>query len=184
MVRLLPGCAFVKIGDFGNSVPSCNDRRVGDIYTYMAPENVIGLGNGGFGGDTFAPALVFVEVAYRSIIMPESRELSYGEVVEGTCSDGALRRIYSLHLVLMSSLIEQRPVYADLVVRRYHGNISKERTSRVLISRLPDFDRHMHLMIVSGSYPLHNVRSWLSNHRRQRYGGLNTQTRGSLVWCE
>lgn len=132
MVRLLLGCAFVRIGDFGHSVPSDNDRRVGGTYAYMAPETVVTLGNRGFLGGIFAAAFVLVELAYRSTIMPESRDFSYGEVVEGTCSDGALRWIYSLHLVLLSSLLEQRPVYAGLVVRRYHGNIAKERTIRVL----------------------------------------------------
>lgn len=158
MVKVLPGCAFIKIGDFGNSISSQCDRRIGGTYAYMAPENVIGLRNRGPGGDIFAAAIVLVELACRSTIMPESLALGYAEHVEGQCSTATLRWTQLLHLVLLSSLIEQRPVYAGLVVRRYYGNISRQRTIGSLTSHFPEYDRDMNLMIVSRECSLHRTR--------------------------
>jgi serine/threonine protein kinase len=148
MVKYLPGSATIKLGDFGNAVPLDRAHRMGGTIAYAAPENVIGLMNRGSRGDVFSAAIVLIEAACRSLLMPESLSLAYQESSHPT---QALRRkwVQLYHLVLLSSLIEQRPVYASEVVRQYFGKIAKDRILEVLRTQFGTLNDDLCSLIVS-----------------------------------
>jgi serine/threonine protein kinase len=139
MVKYLPGSATIKLGDFGNAVPHDRPYRIGGTIAYAAPENVIGLMNRGGRGDVFSAAIVLIEAACRSLLMPTGLPIAYQESSHPT--QGLRRKwVHLYHLVLLSSLIEQRPVYAGEVVRQYFGNIAKHRILEVLRTEFSTFD--------------------------------------------
>lgn len=148
MVKYLPGSASIKLGDFGNAMPLERARRTGGSISYTAPENVIGLVNKGGLGDVFSAGIVLVEVCCQSPLMPESLPQAYHESSHHT---QYLRRQWAqlYHLVLLSSLIEQRPVYAGKVVSDYFGKMEKQRIIEVLRTQFPQFDDDLCSVIVS-----------------------------------
>lgn len=148
MVKYLPGCGSIKLGDFGNAVPLERALRVGGTVTYAAPENVIGLKNRGGLGDVFAAAIVLVETACRSFLMPESLLVAYQDSSREIQS---IRRqwVQLYHLVLLSSAIEQRPVYAGAIVRQYFGNLAKRRVTEILRVEFKSLDDDLCSIVVS-----------------------------------
>jgi serine/threonine protein kinase len=148
MVKYLPGSATIKLGDFGNAVSHDRPYRIGGTIAYAAPENVIGLTNRGGRGDVFSAAIVLIEAACRSLLMPTRLPLAYQESSHPT--QGLRRKwVHLYHLVLLSSLIEQRPVYAGEVVRQYFGNMAKHRILEVLRTEFSTFDDDLCSITVS-----------------------------------
>lgn len=151
MVKYLPGSATIKLGDFGNAIPLERARRTGGTVSYTAPENVIGLVNKGRLGDVFSAAIVLAELCCRSPLMPDSLLEAYHET--GHSTQYIERKWVQLyHLVLLSSLIEQRPVYAGKIVSDYFGKIEKQRIIEVLRTQFPQFEDDLCSVIVSVCY--------------------------------
>lgn len=148
MVKYLPGCGILKLGDFGNAILNESDRRIGGTFAYTAPENVIGLRNQGCLGDVFSSAIVLMEIVCRATMMPESLLLAYKDHTRGGISTVVMSRVQLYHLVILSSLIAQRPVYTGFVVRRYFGSISKHRIIDMLKSHFPSFEEGLYSIIV------------------------------------
>jgi serine/threonine protein kinase len=148
MVKYLPGCGIIKVGDLGNAVPINQARRYGGTIAYSAPENVIGLLNRGQLGDVFASGIVLIETLCRSTLMPDKLLTAYQNSEQGASEAESRRWVQLYHLVLLSSLIEQRPVYAGLVVRRYFGNLLKARVREVLASQGLELEDDLCALIV------------------------------------
>lgn len=151
MVKYLPGCGILKLGDFGNAILDDGDRRIGGTFAYTAPENVIGLRNKGCLGDVFSSAIVLVEIVCRANLMPESLLSAYKNHTRSGTSVAAMSRVQLYHLVLLSSVIAQRPVYTGFVVRRYFGSIAKHRIIDMLKSNFPSFEEELYSIIVRAS---------------------------------
>jgi serine/threonine protein kinase len=148
MVKYKPGCGILKLGDFGHAILNEGDRRIGGTFAYTAPENVIGLKNKGCLGDIFSSAIVLMEIVCRATLMPESLLSAYKNHIRGGTSAVAMTPVQLYHLVILSSVIAQRPVYTGFVVRRYFGNIPKHRVIDMLKSHFPSFKDELYSIIV------------------------------------
>lgn len=148
MVKYLPGCGTLKLGDFGNAILKEDDRRIGGTFAYTAPENVIGLRNKGCLGDVFSSAIVLMEIVCRATLMPESLLSAYKDRTRDMISMAAMGRVQLYHLVILSSVIAQRPVYTGIVVRDYFGSIPKHRVIDTLKSNFPCFEEELYSIIV------------------------------------
>lgn len=151
MVKYLPGCGILKLGDFGNAILNEGDRRIGGTFAYTAPENVIGLRNKGCLGDVFSSAIVLVEIVCRATLMPESLLLAYKDHTRNGIPTAAMSHVQLYHLVILSSVIAQRPVYTGFVVRRYFGSIPKHRVIDALKLHFPSFEEELYSVIVSAT---------------------------------
>lgn len=148
MVKYLPGCGILKLGDFGAAILNEGDRRIGGTFAYTAPENVIGLRNKGCLGDVFSSAIVLMEIVCRATLMPESLLSAYKDHSRGVISTVVMSRVQLYHLVILSSLIAKRPVYTGFVIRRYFGSIPKHRIIDMLKSHFPSFEEGLYSIIV------------------------------------
>lgn len=148
MVKYLPGCGVLKLGDFGNAILNGDERRIGGTFAYTAPENVVGLRNRGCLGDVFSSGIVLMEIVCRATLMPESLLTAYKTHTRDQMSMVALSRVQLYHLVILSSVIAQRPVYTGFVVRGYFGNIPKHRVIDMLRSQFPSFQEELYSIIV------------------------------------
>ncbi|KAM0714683.1 hypothetical protein Q7P37_009700 [Cladosporium fusiforme] len=147
MVKYLPGCGLIKVGDFGNAVPVANMHRIGGTLAYSAPENVVGLMNRGQLGDIFASGMILVEIFCRSTLIPDSLLAAYQRTADHRSQADTRRWAQLYHLVLLSSLIEQRPVYAGVIVRRYFGNFAKARVQKALESCCFELEEDLYAVV-------------------------------------
>lgn len=154
MMKYLPGCGVLKLGDFGNAILNEDDRRIGGTFAYTAPENVVGLRNRGCLGDVFSSGIVLMEIVCRATLMPESLLTAYKTHTRDRMSMVALSRVQLYHLVILSSVIAQRPVYTGFVVRSYFGNIVKHRIIDMLRSQFPSFEEELYSIIVRAARAL------------------------------
>lgn len=148
MVKYKPGWGIMKLGDFGNAILSEDDRRLGGTFAYIAPENVIGLQNKGCLGDVFSCAIVLLEMVCHATLMPESLLSAYKDVAQDGSYITTMGPVQLYHLILLSSIIAQRPVYAGFVVRRYFGNVPRHRAINILKRHFPNFEEEMYNIIV------------------------------------
>lgn len=148
MVMYKPGWGIIKLGDFGNAILSAHERRIGGTFAYTAPENVIGLKNKGCLGDVFSCAILLTEMVCRSTLMPDSLLSAYKNGAQDGHYMTTMCLVQLYHLILLSSVIAQRPVYAGFVVRRYFGNVPKHRVIDILKRHFPSFEEEMYSIIV------------------------------------
>ena len=138
-----------KIIDLGHAYHMAEPRRVGGTYQYLPPEHVFGMWNTGSGGDVFAIAMLLLEVWHGGCILPQ-------QVIDAYYSRGNAvhlleqRNIAPLyHLVLLSSLIAGREVWAGKLLRRYYGKITKPRLQARVTNAFPQASEEIYALLVS-----------------------------------
>ena len=134
---MLSEAGELKIIDFGNSYHISESRRVGGTYQYLPPEHVFGQWNTGNGGDVFAAAILLIEVWLRSNLFPQSMADAYNYHGDNSrlLEQHSMAPLY--HIVLLSSFVAGREVWAGTILRKYYGKMSKCRMYAKVIRSFP-----------------------------------------------
>ena len=113
----------MKTTDSGLSYHLEEAVRPGGTREYIPPENVVGMRNYGARSDVFAAAIILVETCLGRPVLPTRLTEAYAK---GDGADGSITTLY--HLVLLSTLMAMRPVWAGRMIRTCYSKCSKHVT--------------------------------------------------------
>ena len=139
----------LKIIDLGIAYHVTEPRRVGGTHQYLPPEHIFGMWNTGNGGDIFSIAMLLLEVWHGNCILP--RQVIEAYYYRGNTTHSLEQRNVAplYHLVLLSSLIARREVWAGKLLRRYYGKSSKPRLQAKITHAFPEASQEICALLVS-----------------------------------
>ena len=139
----------LKIIDLGVAYHVAEPRRVGGTYQYLPPEHIFGMWKTGNGGDIFSIAMLLLELWHGSCVLP--REMIDAYSYRGDAIHSLEQRNVAplYHLILLSSIIAGREVWAGKLLRKYYGNISKPRLQAKVTRAFPSASQEICALLVS-----------------------------------